>query len=176
MHILTCECCCSPLLRRRARGKKKTMKKILSLLALTVVVATSCSTAKKSELKEADNNVVFTYTAVTRGSSNKIVVKEGSIETTQSRLEGQPITETLTDADWSAVKDAYSKVTVKNEDLAAIVPPSKKHQFDGALIANLTITTSNKEYSTSSFDHGNPPAEIKELVNKIIALSDMDKR
>jgi len=152
------------------------MKKILSLIALTVVVTTSCTTAKQSALKEADNDVVFTYTAVTRGSNNKIVVKQGSIETTQSRLEGQPITEKLTDADWNAVKEAYSKVTVKDQELATIVPPSKKHQFDGAMIANLTITKDKQDYSTSSFDHGNPPAEVKALVEKIIALSDMDKR
>jgi len=152
------------------------MKKILSLIVLTVVVATSCTTAKQSALKEADNNVVFTYTALTRGSNNKVVVKQGSIETTQSRLEGQPITEKLSDTDWKAVKEAYGKITVKDEELATIVPPSKKHQFDGALIANLEVTHGDKIYSTSSFDHGNPPAEVKALVDKIIALSDMDKR
>jgi len=152
------------------------MKKILSLIALTVVVATGCSTAKKSALKEEDNNVFFTYTAITRGSNNKVVVKEGSVETTQSRLEGQPITEKLSDADWKAVKEAYSKVTVKDEELVNIIPPSKKHQFDGALIANLQVTHGDKSFGTSSFDHGNPPAEIKALVDKIIALSDLDKK
>jgi hypothetical protein len=153
------------------------MKKILSLIALTVVVSTGCSSAQQSSaLKKAGNTVTFTYTAVTRGSNNKIVVKEGSIETTQSRLGEKPVVETLSDADWKAVKEAYSKVTVKNEELETIVPPSVKHQYDGAMIANLKISTSGKEFHTSSFDHGNPPAEVKYLVNKIIALSDMDKR
>ena len=152
------------------------MKKILSLIALTVVVATGCSTAQKTASKEANDDVSFTYTAVTRGTNNKIVVKEGTIETSQSRLGDKPVTRTLTDAEWTAVKDAYSKVTVKDDELGAIVPPSKKHQFDGALIANLTVTHGNKEFNTSAFDHGNPPTEIKPLVDKIIGLSDLDKK
>jgi len=152
------------------------MKKILSLIVLTVIVATGCSTAKKQALNEDDNAISFTYSAVTRGSNNEVVIKDGTVETLQSRLSDKPVTRKLTDAEWAALKEVYNKKTVKDANLQDIVPPSKKHQFDGALGATLQITHNDIVYSSSTFDHGNPPSEIKELVNKIIELSALDKK
>jgi len=153
------------------------MKKMLSLLVLTVMVATSCSSAKKSSIDNDDNkNLSFTYTAITRGTNNKVVIKDGTVETTQSRLSDKPVIRKITDAEWASLKEVYNKKTVKDANLQDIYPPSKKHQFDGALGATLQITRNDIVYSSSTFDHGNPPSEIKDLVNKIIELSALDKK
>jgi hypothetical protein len=50
--------------------------------------------------------------------------------------------------------------------------PTQKRFYDGAAIAGLKVRYQDKNYETKNFDHGNPPVEIENLVNKIVALAD----
>jgi len=155
------------------------MKKILSLIALTavIVVITSCSSAKNtsSALQKESEGLLFEYTAITRGSYKSVVVTPTQITTAKNRDKQDSVTKKLTADEWKAVYDYYKAIKDVNtiRDLEA---PSKKHQYDGALAATLTINVADQVYNSSTFDHGNPPAEIKPLVDKIIALSDLDKK
>ena len=45
------------------------------------------------------------------------------------------------------------------------------HEYDGAAHAKLKVFVNDKEYESSSFDHGNPPIEIKSLVEYIMTMS-----
>lgn len=77
----------------------------------------------------------------------------------------------LSKSDWNSLLDLLSKVDAeKIKDLKA---PSEKRFYDGAMIAGLKVIYKDKTYESASFDHGNPPAEIKDLVNKIIEVSDI---
>ena len=49
--------------------------------------------------------------------------------------------------------------------------PSKNFQFDGAVLAKLTIVYDGVTYQTQPFDHGNPPKEIALLVKEILSIS-----
>ena len=80
----------------------------------------------------------------------------------------KPQKQAISDADWKALVDAFSKI--KPERLPELVPPTEKRFYDGAAIAKLKITHNKMAYETTDFDHGEPPAEIRELVNRVLAL------
>ena len=84
------------------------------------------------------------------------------------------VTKPLRNGEWNSLLKSLE--TVNLEGLNEIKPPSVRHQFDGAPIANLKVIRGNKTYQSSSFDHGNPPQEIKDVVDKMIAASDLLKK
>jgi hypothetical protein len=158
--------------------KTTTMKKILSLLVLTLVIATGCkSQSASAEAKKlAKGNVSYEYKAYTRGSHIAILIDEKSISAAKSNPAEThtAIPFETNKKDWNTLLAETAKLNL--DKLETFEAPSKKHQFDGAMAATLKITVDGKEYSTQTFDHGNPPAEIKELVEKIIAVSGLEKQ
>jgi len=117
------------------------------------------------------NNVSFEYEAMTRGSYNKVVVTSDSVVTIKDRDMKNVTTGKISKADWSSLVSSLDKVNINTiQDLKS---PTNKRQYDGALMANLVITKDGKTYQSAGFDHGEPPAEIGPIVNKIIALSDL---
>ncbi|RZJ52774.1 MAG: hypothetical protein EOO45_31650 [Flavobacterium sp.] len=122
-----------------------------------------------------NENVSFEYSALTRGSFKKVMVSSTEIATANGRDKADMTTKKTTPQEWKKVYDAYK--AVKNpQGIGELEAPTKKHQYDGALAATLTIKTADGEYSTMSFDHGTPPAEIKGLVESIIAVSNLNKK
>ena len=59
---------------------------------------------------------------------------------------------------------------IKLDTMEGFEPPSEKRNFDGALHANLTITVNDKSYYSQTFDHENPPKELKDLTTKILSV------
>jgi hypothetical protein len=100
-----------------------------------------------------------------------VVVTHDSIVTIKNRDMKDVVSKPIAKGDWDKLAAAAEKVNV--EGIKDIKAPSVKHQFDGALMANLKVIKEGKEYRSVTFDHGNPPAEIAPLVNKIIAMSDL---
>lgn len=151
------------------------MKKLLTLLVLTLITATGCkSQATSADAKKlAESDVKYEYRAYTRGSEISISMDKKSVHAGRGNgigdLDGPIVT--MTPEKWSALLEETAKINL--DKLETLEVPSKKHQFDGALAANLKITVDGKEYQTVTFDHGNPPAEIKALVEKIIAISEL---
>ena len=152
------------------------MKKI-ALLLFAVMVAVSCSTTKKaassSEVKTTEN-ISFEYEALTRGTYKKVVVTKDSIVTIKDHSMKDVVTKTTGKKDWDQLVGNAAKVNL--EGLKDIKAPWVKHQFDGALAANLKIMKDGKEYRSVTFDHGMPPAEIALLVKHIIAISDLNTK
>lgn len=155
------------------------MKKIVSLLVLTLTVATGCKSSKTSTSaaakKLAENTVTYEYNAYTRGTAMHILINNFGIGASK----GQPNTKAdetfrvVDKKDRNALLEQTAKIDL--DKLETLEAPTKKHQFDGALAAMLKITIDGKAYQTVTFDHGNPPAEIKPLVEKIIQLSELEK-
>lgn len=149
------------------------MKKI-ALLLVTIILAAGCG-AKKTSAPEKNADVVsFEYEAMTRGNYKKVIVTQDSIITIKDYKMEDVVKNTTTTAEWNTLMDALAKVDL--EGMETITPPSKKHQFDGALAAYLKVIKSGETYRSATFDHGNPPAELKTIVDKIVAISDMPKR
>ena len=141
--------------------------KILATFILVLFMAKGCT---NSELKKESENISFEYDAHTRGGYKKVIAKQDTVFSITKRG-GEAVYKKLSKSDWNSLLNLLSKVDAeKMKDLKA---PSEKRFYDGAMIAGLKVIYKDKTYESTSFDHGNPPAEIKDLVNKILEVSDI---
>lgn len=145
------------------------MRKFTLLLLLIVIVATGCG----SSLLKQSKNITIEYSAVTRGSNKDIVLTHNEIATRIIAGSGEAVTTTVSTEQWNSIIKELEKVELAK--LSELKAPTNKRFHDGARIATLTIKTKESTYRSSSFDHGNPPAEIAALVNKIVGMSAIDK-
>ena len=61
----------------------------------------------------------------------------------------------------------FSKV--KLEGISTLKRPSKRAAFDGALNAQLVVTTSKKKYESSNFDHNQPNVALIKTIDAMKA-------
>ncbi|HEU4496835.1 MAG TPA: hypothetical protein VFR70_07260 [Flavobacterium sp.] len=146
------------------------MKIAAAAFMLILLFAKGCT---DSEVKKESKNISFEYEAHTRGSYKKVLAKQDTVFTIASR-NGKPVQKKLSEKDWNALLAIASKVDA--EKLKDLKAPSEKRFHDGAMIATLKVIYKDKTYESAAFDHGNPPAEIKDLVNKILQVSDLEKQ
>lgn len=152
------------------------MKKILSVLVLTLMVLAGCSskkaTAASAEKKGGD--ITFEYSAITRGSFRKVNATQNGV-TLATDPKAKPERFEISTAEWNTLVDFYeNNIGEKHIALNSLEAPSKKHQFDGAMAATLTVKKDGEEFTSQTFDHGNPPAEIKGLVDEILKLAGLE--
>jgi hypothetical protein len=139
--------------------------KILSLLFLTLFLGKSCDGQKKQDLKTA----VIEYVANTRGFYQKVIIQDQTIRVFKDRNGNvKPLATKISDADWKVLITEFGNINL--EEIPNLKAPTQKRLYDGAAIANLTITYKGKTYKTNAFDHGFPPIEIEKLVNKINSI------
>lgn len=110
----------------------------------------------------------FEYSAVTRGGYLMVKANKDTITYQLSRASKEE-TKDCTKQNWYTLTNLASNVDITKID--QIEAPSKAHQYDGAAIANLNVTVGDKTYRTQSFDAGNPPKEIAEIVNYLLSLT-----
>ena len=114
-------------------------------------------------------NTVIEYSASSRGFYQKITVKNETLTVSRNRNgEDKSIISKINPSNWKSLVLLFQEL--KLEDLKELKAPSEKRFYDGAAIASLKISIKDKNYETSSFDHGFPPKEIKQLVDKINSL------
>lgn len=145
------------------------MKKIIAII---LVLAACFGCASQSSLKKQEDNITVEYRAMTRGRSVELKVTKVSISGySKGRVESE-VNKPTPAKDWDIVLAELEKINL--DKLMEIQPPSKKHQYDGAMAASVTITAGDKTYRSATFDHGNPSAEIATLVNKLITLGEIE--
>lgn len=150
-------------------GKIKYMKKFAAIVLLALF-AVGCASA----LKKESDKISFEYEAITRGSYKKVIVKQDTVITIKDRGLENVTTKGLKNGEWNGILKSLEGVDL--DGLNEIKAPSVKHQVDAAPIANLKVIRGDKTYQSSSFDNGNPPQEIKDVVEKIISASDLQKK
>ena len=74
----------------------------------------------------------------------------------------------LSDEDYAFVTAEIEKLDLSA--LAKLIPPSTGFKNDTASGATLIVTKNGKLVRVPTFDHGNPPEELKALIHKIMAL------
>ena len=106
------------------------------------------------------------YSAITRGKSELIVVHKGRYS---YFLNDKKVLQTLlTKTNLNVLATILAGLDVAAiEDLQA---PSKRHQFDGAMVTSLAIKSEGKTHRSVTFDDDNPPEELKELVNYLLGM------
>tara|TARA_R110000787_G_scaffold45993_10_gene111957 strand:+ start:4498 stop:4974 length:477 start_codon:yes stop_codon:yes gene_type:complete len=141
--------------------KNTVMKKTLILLSFCSLFLFGCPPPMEMTAFEK-----IDYTAITRGSSQQITLEKEQLTSFQNNKEvlRKPLN-----------KNTYNALfkLLKRLDLSALeklVIPSKRHQSDGALAARITILSKGKTYTSPTFDHDNPPKEIKPLVDYLQSL------
>jgi hypothetical protein len=155
--------------------------KLLSALLLNVFLFTSCGCLNNSKSAELATNIdpiktepqeqilSFEYEASARGSYQQILITKSKVLKTTKR--GGNLTGVASDIeDWNKLIELLE--TIHLEAIPKLEAPSKDFQFDGAAISRLKIVSNEKTYETHSFDHGNPPKEIVELVKEILSISE----
>jgi len=145
------------------------MKKFAAIVLLALF-AVGCASA----LKKESDKISFEYEAITRGSYKKVIVKQDTVITIKDRDLKDVVAAGLKNGEWNSLLKSLERVNL--EGLNDIKAPSVKHQVDAAPIANLKVIRGDKTYQSKSFDHGNPPQEIKDVVDKIMAASDFKKK
>ncbi|PTS97882.1 hypothetical protein DBR27_14860 [Flavobacterium sp. HMWF030] len=135
--------------------------RILSLLLLTIIIGTSCSSQKKTDMKSTQ----IEYSAVSRGLYKKIVVHNQMVSVTNGR-NSEAVEKKISDSKWKQIVSEFSKVNL--DTYSVLKGPTEKRFYDGAAIANLKIIQNQKIYETQGFDNGYPPKEIEKLVNLLL--------
>lgn len=135
--------------------------RILSLLFLTLFIATGCCSQKKTNMASTQ----IEYSALSRGYYKKIVVQNQIVLITNGR-DQQPIESKIDDVKWNKIKAEFSKISL--DKLSTLKAPTEKRFYDGAAIGNLKITQNQKTYETAGFDNGFPPKEIEKLVKLLV--------
>ena len=138
--------------------------RIVSLLLLTLFIATGCCSQKKADMKATQ----IEYSALSRGYYKVITVENKTVSVVKER-NAEAVKSKINDAKWNEIVSAYSKVNLDN--LSSLKAPTDKRTYDGAAIGNLKITKEEKTYETPGFDNGFPPKEIEKLVNLLVDFS-----
>lgn len=132
--------------------------RLLSLLLLTIFIATGCSSQKKADMTTTQ----IEYSAVSRGLYKTIVVKNQTVSIINTRG-GEAVESKIDAAKWNKIVSEFEKVNL--DSVPNLKAPTEKRFYDGAAIGNLKITQNQKTYETKGFDNGFPPKEIEKLVN-----------
>ncbi|MBJ7879455.1 hypothetical protein [Gelidibacter salicanalis] len=150
------------------------MKFLISIVAL-MVFSNQCgqrndTTNTDSPSTSAQEELAIIYEAQSRGFYEKLWVDQSSISFADNRDLSNVKTRPISKADWGelvALKNALNLKTLPN-----LKAPSEKRFSDGAAIGSLTIKTKQAEVESSEFDHGNPPKELKSLLNKLLSIKE----
>ena len=136
--------------------------KILSLLLLTVFLGKSCEGQNKQILESA----VIEYTANSRGFYQKITIQNQMVLISKDRSGNDKAVATKIAADdWEELVVIFKNIELDN--LSKLKAPTEKRFYDGAPIATFKIMFKDETYKSPSFDHGFPPKNIEQFVNKI---------
>lgn len=147
--------------------------KALTILLL-VVLSTSINKCSSEELKSLKRDMVIEYEAKTRGSISKLIVRKDSLIVMEEFRNEGVYYYPLASKDWdNIVKEAQK---IDPEKVKSYKAPSKKRDVDAARAAQIKVIHNDKIYDSNVFDEGNPPAELKALVDKVADLYINHKR
>jgi heat shock protein HslJ len=124
---------------------------------------------KANKTEKEEESISFEYSAHSRGTFKHIIIskKQFSIQNNRGDV---VLVKKSNQAHWNTLLKASKSIDIEN--IPNLKAPSEKRFFDGAAIASLKIIYNGKTYETPSFDHGNPPKEIAELVKEILSISE----
>ena len=147
------------------------MKFLLTIFCLTLLHI-QCATKKINETEKITFNkeAVFIYKHYTRGFYKEHHIKEGKLTTYLDYKKKEFIEKEITTMDWVKCLELLTKI-----DLAEFVKleaQSGLRHTDKVQHGELTLKINKATFRSRGFDHGNPPQDIKPLVNHLLYLSE----
>ncbi len=148
------------------------MKTLMTILTI-FLLPEGCNNVSSNltELQERQNTITITYEAVSRGFFEEISVSKTALKLCNDINRKEYKTYDSPKEDWDVCLELLSKIAI--DSLTELNAPTSMRQYDGAAHATLIIKDGEKEIRSNTFDHGHPPKEIKELVEKLQALKKM---
>ena len=130
---------------------------------------TAVSSQESTVLLQKDILPKIVYQETTRGMFRKISISEGAIYIVSAQG-AKPVYWMLNKADNQNLLELFQKIDL--DKINTLKSPTEKRFYDGAPIANLTISTKKNTYISSDFDGGFPPKEINAFVNALIEIAE----
>lgn len=130
--------------------------KIISILII-LISTLECSQKEKLAMIE--------YKAQTRGAIKHISVNRDRIFYNVLNKKAELNT---TSEDWNNLCKLLEGMDI--EAIENYERPSTKSYSDAAMTATLHITIGEQTYISKPFDDGNPPEELKEIINKLFDM------
>lgn len=124
----------------------------------------NCSSKSTTKMEEP----IISYEALSRGFYMKAEIKGSEMNLSKDRSSKLEKV-SLRESDVKELQKAFEKIDLN--EIENYKGPTEKRFYDGAAIANLTISYQGKMYNSQSFDHGNPPLELADFINKIVSLT-----
>jgi hypothetical protein len=116
--------------------------------------------------KQDLESAVIEYTANSRGFYQKITIQNQMVLISKDRSgNAKAVATKIAADDWEELVVCFKKIELDN--LSKLKAPTEKRFYDGAAIATFKITFKDETYKSPSFDHGFPPKNIEQFVNKI---------
>ncbi len=131
----------------------------------------AAATVKEKTQQKTEMIKGITYLAVSRGLYLSVTVANDSISFTNNSQVKSEAVSIIPQSEKEVLISLIDNINEKS--LPHLEAPSKMHQFDGAAIATLELTTTKNVYKTVAFDHGNPPRPIKAIVEKMLSIKSM---
>lgn len=132
------------------------------------------STTKSDIVGPNYKQSAVTYQAISRGTFEYINVSKSKISITTDKSLQQIQDYTCDAQDWIEIKALLDALNTKT--FQQLKAPTDKRLFDGAAHATLSVKQGDVLLTTPSFDHGFPPKEIENLVNKVLSLAEKVKK
>ncbi|GAA4308985.1 hypothetical protein GCM10023115_36310 [Pontixanthobacter gangjinensis] len=120
--------------------------------------------------QEAASVESVSYETFTRGSSTMYTLTPENIEIKSTGLNASESSSKITSEEWKELLNTIKVMEVS--EISQLKAPSDSRASDAALHAILSVRKNDTIYKTNSFDHGNPPAEVKPLVEAILRLAE----
>ena len=144
------------------------MKKSLLIISFLSTFLIGCPPLPQYQI----DSVV--YKAITRGNSESIVISRDErpnvykANLVHEKNNQQVFKKKFKNKDFKHLYKVLKKLDLNSID--TLTAPSKKHQYDGAMLTTIEIGYGKEVYKSVPFDHGNPPKELKELLDYVKSL------
>lgn len=138
------------------------MRYIIIITSMVLFIISSCKTNTASHKKTIFKTEKISLSERTRGTIRDFTLSNGKMI---SSINGNITTQEISQNDWSKILQYTEEINV--EGISKLEALSTKRFSDAALASHITITKNGIDYQSSTFDSGNPPAELKDLYNEV---------
>ncbi|MBW3523017.1 hypothetical protein [Chryseobacterium sp. NKUCC03_KSP] len=138
------------------------MKHFIITATISLVMISSCKSRSILSEKSISKIEKISLSERTRGTIRDFTLSNGKLE---SSINGNIDSQELSQNDWSKIVEYTEEINA--EGISKLGSPSTKRYSDAALASHITITKNGTDHQSSTFDSGNPPAELKDLYNEV---------
>lgn len=110
------------------------------------------------------------YTAATRGYYYQVQVSPMVMQIRMDRNTPDELIYRVDAENWDGLLALIEAIDLKK--LESLKGSTELQAMDRSAYATLRVSTSEKQFQSTPFDHGNPPAEIKPLVDAVLELAE----